>query len=156
MNITLFLYSALYLNIIKYSRMCLEVKIRVINDSLDSYQQWLLLLLVILWMTFHVQRQMIGSRKTTITVLALERLGARVLAIVPRQFITACESPLATLPRALVRLLTCNEWTSRENVETKRFQLLCLGEAKVAGQNFYGLIIKRMYFSLCDNRINEY
>lgn len=127
--------------------MCLEVKIRVINDSLDSYQQWLLLLLVvILWMTFHVQRQMIGSRKTTITVLALERLGARVLAIVPRQLITACESPLATLPRALVRLLTCNEWTRRENVESKRFQLLCLGETKVAGRNIYGLIIKKDVF----------
>lgn len=41
-----------------------------------------------------------------VTVVALKRLGAGVFAVVPRQLVTPGESPLAALPRALVRLLT--------------------------------------------------
>ena len=41
-----------------------------------------------------------------VTVVALKRLGAGVFAVVPRQLVAPGESPLAALPRALVRLLT--------------------------------------------------
>lgn len=39
-------------------------------------------------------------------MVALKRLGAGVFAVVPRQLVAPGESPLAALPRALVRLLT--------------------------------------------------
>lgn len=41
-----------------------------------------------------------------VTVVALKRLGASVFAVVPCQLVAPGKSPLATLPRALVRLLT--------------------------------------------------
>lgn len=47
-----------------------------------------------------------------VTVVALKRLGAGVFAVVPRQLVAPGESPLAALPRALVRLLT---WGGKNN-----------------------------------------
>lgn len=41
-----------------------------------------------------------------VTVVALKRLGASVFAVVPRQLVAPGKSPLAALPRALIRLLT--------------------------------------------------
>lgn len=41
-----------------------------------------------------------------VTVVALKRLGAGVFAVVPCQLVAPGKSPLASLPRALVRLLT--------------------------------------------------
>lgn len=58
-------------------------------------------------MALLVQGQVIGAREAAIAVRAFERLGARVLAVVAREFIGTREPPLASLPRALVRLLTC-------------------------------------------------
>ena len=55
----------------------------------------------------HVQCQVVGPRKTSITVTTLERLGARVLPVVPRQLVTPREPPLAAVPRTFVGLLTC-------------------------------------------------
>ena len=54
-----------------------------------------------------VEGEVVGAREAAIAVHALERLGARVLAVVARQLVGAREPPLAALPRALVRLLTC-------------------------------------------------
>jgi len=51
-----------------------------------------------------------------VTVVALKRLGAGVFAVVPRQLVAPGESPLAALPRALVRLLT---WGGEKNTFRK-------------------------------------
>jgi len=56
----------------------------------------------------HVERQMIAPRERSLTEMALERLLARVLAIVPRQLVRSCEFPRAALPCALIWLLACN------------------------------------------------
>lgn len=56
----------------------------------------------------HVERQVVAPRKRSLTKMALERLLARVFAIVPRQLVRSCEFPRAAFPRALVRLLACN------------------------------------------------
>ena len=60
-------------------------------------------------MTFHVQRQVVGPRKTAVTVTTLEGLGARVFPVVPGQLVTPREPPLAAVPGTLVGLLTCGE-----------------------------------------------
>ena len=57
-------------------------------------------------MTFHVQCQVVGPRKTAVTVTTLERLGARVFPVVPGQLVTPREPPLAAVPGTLVGLLT--------------------------------------------------
>lgn len=56
-------------------------------------------------MTLGVQRQVVRAREAALAVAAAERLGASVLAVVPRQLIRPGETPLAALPGALVRLL---------------------------------------------------
>lgn len=56
-----------------------------------------------------MQGQVVGAAEAPVAVAALERLGARVLAIVAGQLVAACEPPLAALPRALVRLFTWNK-----------------------------------------------
>lgn len=55
-----------------------------------------------------VQRQVVGPREASVTVLTLEGLGARVFAEVSRQLVRARESPLTAFPRAPVRFFTCN------------------------------------------------
>ena len=54
-----------------------------------------------------MQGEVVGAREAALAVDAFERLGAGVFAVVARQFVAAREPPLAALPRALVRLLTC-------------------------------------------------
>lgn len=50
---------------------------------------------------------MIAAREASVAMPTLERFRASVLAIVARQLVGTRESPLATLPAALVRLLSC-------------------------------------------------
>lgn len=42
-----------------------------------------------------------------VAVVALERFGTSVFAVVPRQFVASCETPFTAFPGAFVRLLTC-------------------------------------------------
>lgn len=60
-------------------------------------------------MALGVQRQVVGAREAALAVAAAERLGAGVLAVVPRQLVRPGEAPLAALPGALVRLLAWNQ-----------------------------------------------
>ena len=71
-------------------------------------------------MALHVQRQVVRPREAALTAVTLERLGARVFAVVPGQLVGAGEPPLAALPRAPVRLLACNQ-TDR-HTEVRRGQ----------------------------------
>lgn len=48
--------------------------------------------------SLHVQRQVVRSRETPVAVIALERLCAGVFAVMPRQLIAPCETPLAAFP----------------------------------------------------------
>lgn len=52
---------------------------------------------------------MIAAREASVAMSTLERFRASVLAIVARQLVGTRESPLATLPAALIRLLSWNE-----------------------------------------------
>lgn len=58
--------------------------------------------------SLHVQRKVVRAREAALTLRALERFGARVLAVVPCQLVGARKAPVAALPRAAVRLLACN------------------------------------------------
>lgn len=49
---------------------------------------------------------MIAAGEASVAMPALERLRAGVLAVMARQFVRTRKSPLATLPAALVRLLS--------------------------------------------------
>lgn len=57
-------------------------------------------------MPLHVQGQVVAPRETSGAEAALERLGARVLPVVPREFVGPGEPPLAAFPGTLVRFLT--------------------------------------------------
>ena len=48
---------------------------------------------------------MVAAREGTLAHLALKWSNARVLAVVSRQLVAACELPAAALPRAMVGLL---------------------------------------------------
>lgn len=63
-------------------------------------------------MTFHVERQVVRTGETSVTVGTLEWFAASVLPEVSRQFVRAGEPPFAALPAALVRLLTWSGWRS--------------------------------------------
>lgn len=54
-----------------------------------------------------VQRQVVGAREGALALVTLERLLARVLAVVARQLVGPSELPRAALPVAHVRLLAC-------------------------------------------------
>lgn len=57
-------------------------------------------------MPLHVQGQVVAPREASGAEAALERLGARVLPVVPREFVGPGEPPLAAFPGTLVRFLT--------------------------------------------------
>lgn len=57
---------------------------------------------------------MIAAREASITVTALEGLGAGVLSVVASQLVAACKAPFASFPRTLVRLFTCNRGRRKE------------------------------------------
>lgn len=88
-----------------------------------------------------------------VTVVALKRLGAGVLAVVPSQLVAPGESPLAALPRALVRLLT---WGTTQNTQapvsflntpitTQHYRLLC-GHEKHRWQWICAIMHSLAYF----------
>ena len=56
-----------------------------------------------------VQSQVVGTGEAALTVGALKRFDACVLAEVSRQFVRAGKLPCAALPHALVGLLACRE-----------------------------------------------
>lgn len=64
--------------------------------------------------SFHVQGQVVRSGKGARADGALEGLGARVLPVVARQLIWTGETPVAAVPRASVRLLTCRTGRKRK------------------------------------------
>lgn len=55
----------------------------------------------------HVQSQVVGAREAAAAGHALEGFGPGVFAVVPGQLVRPGEAPVAVLPRATVRLLTC-------------------------------------------------
>ena len=63
-------------------------------------------------MPLHVQGEVVRPGEAPVAVLALEGLEAGVLAVVPRQLVGPREPPLAAVPRATVRLLTCRNCIS--------------------------------------------
>ena len=56
-------------------------------------------------MSFHVKREVITAGKLPRTKMALERFGAGVFPVMPRQLVRPRELPAAAVPRALVGLL---------------------------------------------------
>lgn len=64
----------------------------------------------------HVQGQVVGAGEAAVTHSALERLGPSVLPVMARQLIRACEPPVAAIPGAFVRLLTCDNEGRRGEV----------------------------------------
>lgn len=74
-------------------------------------------------MPLHVERQMIGPGEGPFADSALERLGARVLAVVAGQLIGPGEAPLAFWPLAMVGLLACAGET--ENVVLSQAVPVC-------------------------------
>lgn len=58
-------------------------------------------------MSLHVQGQVVRAGETAAAHAALERLGARVLPVVARELVGSGEAPLAAVPGAGVRLLSC-------------------------------------------------
>jgi len=60
-------------------------------------------------MSLHVKCKMIGASEGVITDLTDVRFVAGVLAVMSPQFVGTCELPVTAFPRALKRLLTCNE-----------------------------------------------
>jgi len=55
----------------------------------------------------HVEGQVVRPGERALAQVALERTVARVFAEMASQFVGASEFPTATLPAAMVRLLTC-------------------------------------------------
>jgi hypothetical protein len=64
-----------------------------------------------LGVALHVEREVVRAREAPVAVSTLERFGARVFPVVARQLVGSREPPLAPLPRAPVRLLSCNTHT---------------------------------------------
>lgn len=70
--------------------------------------------------SLHVQGQVVRAREAAAAHGALERLGARVLPEVARQLVGPGEAPLASLPGALVRLLSCSGKGGKREKRMKR------------------------------------
>lgn len=71
-------------------------------------------------MSLHVQRQVIRAAEAPFAMVALERLGPCVFAIVTGQLVRPRKPPLASLPGALVRLLSWKKETVKIR-HTKNF-----------------------------------
>lgn len=97
-------------------------------------------------MPFHVQRQVIAPRKRSLTEMALERLLACVLAIVPRQFVGAREFPRAALPFALIGFLACNRYVKFSDY----FHYFQIHPVERDFSHFHHL---KAYFEICMNGI---
>lgn len=75
-------------------------------------------------MSFHMQCQMIGTCKTSLTDDAFEWLSTGMFAVMSRQFIRARKTPFTIGPLALIRFFTChkrekNTW--EENLDLENF-----------------------------------
>lgn len=66
-------------------------------------QVWSRLVLV----TLHVQGQVVGAREAAAAGDTFERFGAGVFPVVSGELVGPGEAPVAVLPRAAIRLLTC-------------------------------------------------
>ena len=66
-------------------------------------------------MSTGVQREVVGAGERAVAVLALERLGAGVLAHVPRQLVRPSEPPVAVDERTAERLLACGHSVDIDN-----------------------------------------
>lgn len=60
-------------------------------------------------MPLHVQREVVGPGEGAGADGALEGLGSRVFPVVACELVGTSEAPVTAVPRAPVRLLTCNE-----------------------------------------------
>lgn len=63
---------------------------------------------MLILVALHVQGQVVGAREAAAAGNALERFGAGVLAVVSGELVRPGEAPVAVVPRAAIRLLTCN------------------------------------------------
>lgn len=63
--------------------------------------------------TLHVQGQVVGAREAAAAGDALEGFGSGVFPVVSGELVRPGEAPVAALPCAAVRLLTCEEEEDR-------------------------------------------
>lgn len=71
--------------------------------------------MVLVLVSLHVQGKVVRSGEGAGADGALEGFGARVFPVVSGQLIGASETPVAAVPRAAVRLLTCREKKKRRS-----------------------------------------
>lgn len=92
-------------------------------------------------MPLHVQGEVVAPRERSLADRAFERLRARVLPIVPSQFVAPREPPFAFWPLALVRLLACVYPLMRLQVGTLRVDLCTTYEITVVDASLLELRI---------------
>ena len=88
-------------------------------------------------MSFHMQRQMVTSRKLSFAQMALEGFGPGVFAVMPGQFVRPRKLPTAAFPRTLVWLFSRVRSFVSFQVRTLGVNLIAVGE--VTGMNFSSL-----------------
>lgn len=64
--------------------------------------------------SLHVKCEVVRPGEGPLAQVALEGPVARVLAVMTREFVRACELPPAALPAAVVGLFTCKAQRSQE------------------------------------------
>lgn len=69
---------------------------------------------VLILVTLHVQGQVVGAREAAAAGDALERFGSGVFPVVSGELVGSGEAPVAALPCAAVRLLTCETDDNRK------------------------------------------
>lgn len=65
--------------------------------------------------TLHVQGQVVGAREAAAAGDTFERFGAGVFPVVSGELVGPGEAPVAVLPRAAIRLLTCETHHNRKS-----------------------------------------
>lgn len=79
--------------------------------------------MVLVLVSLHVQGKVVRSGEGAGADGALEGFGARVFPVVSGQLIGASETPVAAVPRAAVRLLTCREEKKEGLSETSQLKM---------------------------------
>lgn len=69
---------------------------------------------MLILVTLHVQGQVVGAREAAAAGDALERFGSGVFPVVSGELVGSGEAPVAVLPCAAVRLLTCKTDDNRK------------------------------------------
>lgn len=59
-----------------------------------------------LYVSFHVQREMVTAREAPVAVATFKGLSSSVLTVMPGQLIASCETPFTSFPGAFVGLFT--------------------------------------------------